>query len=626
MNIKTQCCGIILLLIIWIFYGYNKKIKLITAKAFKRLFWSDMICLVLDVLSILFLAHHDILPDLVINLACKAYLVSLVILGMSAYLYICTDIYGGTPQYGKRQISAGIEALAGIILILVLPIYKSYDKPSAYTHGASVILTYVFCVYFLSRVILLLIIQKKKIDRRRRDAMYVWILLWLVAAAIQFVNNELLVVGFASTVGMIIIFLKLENPELNIDKSTGMFNPQGMLLYMHQLLKNGNKFALIDLVLPDSISVCSIVEESNVVRVEVISYLMNIQDAYVFKNTENEVVLIFEDEKKAESYRNILKKRFESGWGKLGNTFINPKWIYMPDGSMVDRADDVTQLLEYAKANGSNYMEDDTVMIRSRMLDAMYEEKKTELLIMEALEHDRLDVFYQPIYSTKKQRIVSAEALVRIRDREDKLIPPGIFIPVAEKNGSIVKLGEAVFEKVCCFIRDFKPEQYGIEYIEVNLSVVQCAYEQLAGHYINIMEKYSISPKMINLEITESASAESKKILLDNMNTLIDYGIHFSLDDFGTGESNLNYIVEMPVDIVKFDRSMTVSYFESKKAKYVMDAAIRMIHGMKLDIVSEGIETREQFETMVELGISYVQGYYFSKPLSEQEFLDFIRP
>ena len=104
----------------------------------------------------------------------------------------------------------------------------------------------------------------------------------------------------------------------------------------------------------------------------------------------------------------------------------------------------------------------------------------------------------------------------------------------------------------------------------------------------------------------------------------MDYGVRFSLDDFGTGQSNLNYIVDMPVDIVKFDRDMTNAYFENGKAKYVMDGAMHMVQGMNLEIVSEGIETREQYETMEELGISYIQGYYFSKPLSEQQFLQFI--
>jgi len=204
------------------------------------------------------------------------------------------------------------------------------------------------------------------------------------------------------------------------------------------------------------------------------------------------------------------------------------------------------------------------------------------------------------------------------------MVPPGVFIDIAEQNGMILKLGEIVFEKVCRFLKGINTGQYGIHYIEVNLSVVQCAFEHLAETYINIMEKHKLSPKLINLEITESASLSAKKILLDNMKVLMDYGIRFSLDDFGTGQSNLNYIVDMPVDIVKFDRDMTRAYFENGRAKYVMDAAMHMIQGMKLKIVSEGIETEEQYKTMEALGISYIQGYYFSKPLPEKEFLEFL--
>lgn len=189
----------------------------------------------------------------------------------------------------------------------------------------------------------------------------------------------------------------------------------------------------------------------------------------------------------------------------------------------------------------------------------------------------------------------------------------------------ILRLGEIVFEKVCQFIRRYPLEQYGLHYIEVNLSVVQCSYEDLAQDYIRIMKKYEVSPNKINLEITESASTNAKKTLLGNMEELMEYGVKFSLDDFGTGQSNLNYIVEMPVNIVKFDRSMISAYFENGKAKYVMDAAMHMIRGMRLKIVSEGIETKEQYDTMKELGIHYIQGYYFSKPLAVEAFVEFIQ-
>lgn len=135
------------------------------------------------------------------------------------------------------------------------------------------------------------------------------------------------------------------------------------------------------------------------------------------------------------------------------------------------------------------------------------------------------------------------------------------------------------------------------------------------------MERYQIDPSNINLEITESATMEMKQTLLANMEKLIAYGVSFSLDDFGTGQSNLNYIVEMPVQIVKFDRVMTQAYFSSQKGRFVMNAAMHMIQDMKLGIVSEGIETQEQLTAMEQLGIDYIQGFYFQSLFRSQSSL-----
>jgi EAL domain-containing protein (putative c-di-GMP-specific phosphodiesterase class I) len=164
-----------------------------------------------------------------------------------------------------------------------------------------------------------------------------------------------------------------------------------------------------------------------------------------------------------------------------------------------------------------------------------------------------------------------------------------------------------------------------VEYIEVNLSVVQCENKALANMYIDIMKKYDVNPSFINLEITESASIIMKKTLIENMMALIDYGVTFSLDDFGNGESNLNYIVDMPVHIVKFDKDMTQAYFENEKAKYVLQAATDMIQGLELKIVAEGVETAEQLIELERLGIDYIQGYYFSKPVEERQYIEFLK-
>ena len=190
--------------------------------------------------------------------------------------------------------------------------------------------------------------------------------------------------------------------------------------------------------------------------------------------------------------------------------------------------------------------------------------------------------------------------------------------------GRIVELGRIVFEKVCKFIDDNDMEELGLDYIEVNLSTVQCMQENLAKTYIDIMEKYQINPKYINLEITETAQS-TRSTLLKNMEKLNKYGVSFSLDDFGTGNSNLNYVIEMPVKIVKFDKNMVNSYFENRIASFVMNSAIDMIKGLGHKIVLEGIETKEQIERVKNLKVDYIQGYYYSKPIDVNSFISFIR-
>ena len=159
----------------------------------------------------------------------------------------------------------------------------------------------------------------------------------------------------------------------------------------------------------------------------------------------------------------------------------------------------------------------------------------------------------------------------------------------------------------------------------MNLSVVQCEKADLSERLISIIEKYQIDPGVINLEITETASIRARKILLENMKKLIAYGFTFSLDDFGKGESNLMYVVEMPVSIVKMDYDMSKAFFNSAKAKHVVRAVIGMAHVMHLKVVAEGIETETEAGTMHGEGIDYIQGYYYARPLPEVEFLEFIR-
>ena len=236
-----------------------------------------------------------------------------------------------------------------------------------------------------------------------------------------------------------------------------------------------------------------------------------------------------------------------------------------------------------------------------------------------------MEVFYRPFYNVKGFCFDVAEALVRIRSEDGKIVPPGDFIPIAEETGQIIPLGIRVFEKVCEFLAKGEALEAGLKQVEVNVSAAQFDFDNPARFVMEMIEKYGVDPGNINLEITETAAAKNRDIMLKNMNRLIGKGINFSLDDFGTGRSNIDYFLNMPVKNIKFDHSFTQGFFEDDKTKYVLSGMMNLLHKLDMNIVAEGIETEEQMKIMSELGIEYIQGYYFSRPIPEAEFLAFLK-
>ena len=578
-----------------------------------------LISLIFDVVSIVAILNMDSLPILVVQIICKLYLVSLIGMVYLALSYICTDVCIDTKKHRKITLKYKALTLCFGIIVLLLPIDIYYDAQNntAHTFGMSAYAACLCAGLLLIAIVYQIIKGRKVINHLRRKAMRLWLVIWVIAIIIQMGSGgSVLLIGYASVLGIMIVYLMLENPMENIDRITGLYNQNALLHYVRQLYQEKENFVVLAVNFQGAIWGCLSPQAEYKVSSEIVEFLLKVPKAVTFKNVDKELLLIFKTRDDAEKGIEMVQKKFS----KTLNCF----YILIPDANVVDSVEDLLYLLKYTKENSTDLMNNHVLCVSERMVEEIISEREVEKIIFSAMENDHVEVFYQPIYSTKEQQFTAAEALVRIRDEAGNLISPAEFIPIAEKNGMILRLGEMVFDKVCRFIKETDILQYGVKYIEVNLSVVQCAYENLAQSYIGIMKKYDINPKHINLEITESASLSAKKALLENMKALMEYGVTFSLDDFGTGQSNLNYIVDMPVEIVKFDRSMINAYFENKKAKYVMDAAMLMIHGMKLYIVSEGIETKEQFETMKELKINYIQGYYFSKPLPQQEYLKFI--
>jgi len=623
MNIQAQLCGIIMIIIMILFYVRYKSLRLNTQIIFQCLLVVVLFCVFFDMLSIWAIVNLLYIPGTIVEMICKTYLASLVLVGLAGLLYECSGVYERQKKFMWVTMIGTGAALLYIVIIACLPISISRHGRIVYTEGPSVLMTYLSTCSFLVTNFILTIRKRRQANPRRTQVVLMWLGIWFAAAIVQFLNNELLLVGYAGAVGILIIFLRQENPEYMTDRATGLFNQDALLLYARKLYNMDREFSVLSIWFNLGISQADDGEREQAVMVEFARRLPNLPATRVFKMADDEVWMVFDDLSQAKDTMERVKVFIESGRKEIG-VMAQVEYTYMPSSLLAGDYQEMVHILQYARWKGQDHSISNFRQVDRKFVVQMKQEKAMELMLDQAMKEDRIEVFYQPIYATREHRFVSAEALVRMRDTNGQLVAPASFIPVAERNGDIIQLGEIVFDKVCRFFTEEQLERYGLHYIEVNLSVVQCGYKQLADDYIRIMEKYRMHPDCINLEITESASMSAKKTLLGNMRRLREYGVHFSLDDFGTGQSNLNYIVEMPVDIVKFDREMSQAFFRDEKAQYVMNAAMQMIQGMQLKIVSEGIEDKQQYLEMEKLGIDYIQGYYFSKPLPEKEFLEFL--
>lgn len=617
MNIQFQLCGLCILFLLIVFYKSHKTLQLYKEKVFYAVLCILTVSLIGDILSLVAIRFRESLSLFLVEAVCKSYIITLIWGAWSALIYVMSDLY---PEQEHRRITMKLMWLLLVqsLVIYLLPIYIFADASQMYTYGPAVLSVYAFVGIYILITVAVTIVYRKQLNPRRRSAILLWMIIWITSAVIQFFNSSLLIVGFASTLGMLILFVIMENPEAYLERNLDCFNSYALTEYVKELYDRKENVSVMEIYFENT----GFLEEQGMDVNDVLKKILSIvkEDVMVFKNIHLSLVLISETSEKLEAAGAAIIEAFsemEDFW----------KSASMVLASNTAAFSDIEELFRFMLFVRTEYKDEkEKLMYADEEMIAKFKENYLiEQQITEALLEDRVEVFLQPIYSNQEKCFTSAEALVRIRKKDGGLLSPGVFIPVAENNGQILELGERVFEKVCQFLKNTDIVKLGIHYIEINLSVVQCEKKDLSEKLISMIKKYEVDPKMINLEITETASIGARKTLLENMKILMDHGFTFSLDDFGKGESNLMYVVEMPVSIVKLDYDMSKSFFKSSKAEQVVRAVLSMAHGIGLSVVAEGIESEEEANRMKSEGVDYIQGFYYSKPLPLQECLDFLK-
>ncbi|WP_036860907.1 bifunctional diguanylate cyclase/phosphodiesterase [Porticoccus hydrocarbonoclasticus] len=250
---------------------------------------------------------------------------------------------------------------------------------------------------------------------------------------------------------------------------------------------------------------------------------------------------------------------------------------------------------------------------------------KMEQQLRTALSTGGFVLYYQPKMSISSGEIVGAEALIRWPAGDGQLISPAHFIPLAEKTGIIEPLGKWVIEQACAQLQQWADKGFDEVPVSVNLSPRQFNQPDLIETIDTALQAHTFSPSLLELEITESCLAQDETTFLSTLNQLKALGLQIAIDDFGSGYSNLRYLRDMPVDQLKIDQVFARSIETDKRGRDIYRAIVSMAHILNLEVVAEGIETRAEFEFLQTIGCDVIQGYYFSRPLPADDFLDLLK-
>ena len=265
-------------------------------------------------------------------------------------------------------------------------------------------------------------------------------------------------------------------------------------------------------------------------------------------------------------------------------------------------------------------IQDEIVWFNDSMKEEQVWERRIEDDMEKALENHEFQVYLQPKYSTKAEKLSAAEALVRWTHPVLGFISPGKFIPIFERNGFILQLDDYMLTEVSRLQSQWISQGKSLVPISVNVSRAHFAEENLAEHICSIVDKYKVPHEFIELELTESAFFDDKAVLLTTVRKLKSFGFKVSMDDFGAGYSSLNSLKELPLDIIKLDAEFFRSVDDVSRSNLIVGETIALAKKLGMEIVAEGIETREQVDFLAEQNCDLIQGFYFSKPLPVSEF------
>jgi len=260
------------------------------------------------------------------------------------------------------------------------------------------------------------------------------------------------------------------------------------------------------------------------------------------------------------------------------------------------------------------------LFFRESMRYGMLEEQEILRDMKSALESGQFIPYFQPQYNYETGVITGAEVLMRWKHPEKGILLPSKFISVFERNGIITPVDITIWDQACALMRKWLDDGIDVPNFSINVSRVDLYDPYVCDLLVHIAEKYGIDHSMLHIEITESAYMENPAQLIKRITQLNDNGFYVEMDDFGSGYSSLNMLKDMPVDLLKLDMNFVKNNKNNNKSGTILSSVVHMAHSLDLRVIAEGVETKSVADFLKSIGCVYMQGYYFSKPVSADSF------
>ena len=529
----------------------------------------------------------------------------------------------------KKMLLAGLATILLVSIVLTNPFTEKlfyFDVSAGYVEGPWYRLMYYSALFHLAVILILVISWRKEFGSRKTKVILDILILCGCGVMVQLLYYPLLMTGFGMSLGILALFLTINNPNANRDSLTGVYNHLYLTRRSDELIAAGKSFHIITIYLYQlkHINKVAGVEGGDYILQLTAKKLEELCGSRVFRITGKRFLVLAMSLQEYEYYITQIKKRFETDM-QLDADSSKPAMPVILSGIVYGQKLGTSGLmLEYAEYLESLSMQNGMIEViqdDQQTMDGFLYNKKVEQYLHTAIAQDLFEVYYQPVYSTEKNDFVTLEALSRLHHPELGWIAPDVFIQIAEKNHMIEQITDLQFKRVCMFINEHRDLMKKLFNIKVNLSSLDLMRSDCSSHFIRMMDDMDIHHDWIQFEITETVATEYNAGLGMVIDGFMAAGVRLCLDDFGSGYANLNTVMRLPFSAIKIDRTLLFDICNDKKRAMFYQSIVETFHRMGYVIVSEGVETEEEMSLLSSWGVDMIQGYYFSRPLPVDELL-----